>query len=141
MKILGKVVLWILVALAGLIGLVFVWAFLFYPAEYVMRAIRWRDADVYDYQKFPARPIAASPSLFHFEEESVEVMVRALFEKNPAIHDLDGFISTTVIGMKHRLFRLVGLPNLHARMSHSIEEITITMVVSSMATMDICGGA
>ncbi|UCB46693.1 MAG: serine hydrolase [Spirochaetota bacterium] len=89
MKILGKVALWILAALAGLVCLVFVWAFLSYPAEYVMRAIRWRDSDVYDYQKFPERQIDASPSPFRFEEEQAEAKVRTVFEKNPAIHDLD----------------------------------------------------
>lgn len=92
MKLLGKVALGIIVALVGLVGLVLVWAFLSYPAEYVMRGICWGDADVYDYQKFPSRPIAASPSPYQFEKEPADAMVQALFEQNPAIHDLDDFL-------------------------------------------------
>jgi len=92
MKTLGKVALVILVALVGLVGLVLVWAFLSYPAEYVMRGIRWGDADVYDYQKFPARSVAANPSPFQFEEEPADAMVQALFELNPAINDLGDFL-------------------------------------------------
>ena len=92
MKTLGKIALWVIVALVGLAGLVLVWAFLSYPAEYVMRGIRWGDADVYDYQKFPARPIAANPSPFKFDEEPDEAMVQSLFEQNSAIDDLDNFL-------------------------------------------------
>jgi CubicO group peptidase (beta-lactamase class C family) len=92
MNTLGKVALGILVALIGLVGLVLVWAFLSYPAEYVMRGIRWGDADVYDYQKFPARPVDANPSPFQFEEEPADAMVQALFEQNPAINDLGDFL-------------------------------------------------
>lgn len=92
MKTLGKIALWTLIALAVLVGLVLVWAFLSYPTEYVMRGIRWGDSDVYDYQKFPARPIAANPSPFQFKEEPAEAMVQALFEQNPEIHDLDDFL-------------------------------------------------
>lgn len=92
MMTLRKVALGILVALTALVGLVLVWAFLSYPAEYVMRGIRWGDADVYDYQKFPARPVASNPSPFQFEEEPAEAMVQGLFVQNPVIHDLDDFL-------------------------------------------------
>ena len=92
MKTFGKVSLGIIVSLVGLVILVLAWAFLSYPAEYVMRGIRWGDADVYDYQKFPARPVAADPTPFQFEEEPAEEMVQALFERNLAIRDLDEFL-------------------------------------------------
>ena len=60
MKVLGKVALWTLAVVIGLVGLVLVWAFLSYPPAYLMRAVVWGDSDVYDYQKFPSRPLAAS---------------------------------------------------------------------------------
>lgn len=94
-KALGKVALWTLAVLAGLVGLILVWAFLSYPAEYLLRSIRWGDSDVYDYQKFPSRPLAASSSPYDFKEEPAKAMVQALFEQNPAIDDLDDFLEQT----------------------------------------------
>lgn len=61
-----KGVAWLLAILAGLIGLALAYAFLFYPAEYTLRLLRWGDADVYDYQKFPERPLLPSATPFHF---------------------------------------------------------------------------
>jgi len=90
-----KFVLWILVALVGLVCLVLVWAFLSYPAVYLMRSIAWGDSDVNDYQKFPGRPLASSSTPFYFKEDLAEDMVRALFEKNPAIDGLDDFLEQT----------------------------------------------
>jgi hypothetical protein len=92
---LGKIALWSLAALVGLVGLVLIWAFLSYPAEYLARSIAWGDSDVYDYQKFPSRPLAASSTPFYFKEEPAEAMVQALFEQNPAISDLDNFLEQT----------------------------------------------
>ena len=93
MKTLGKVALWIPIALVGLVGLVLIWPSFFYPVQHAMRGIRWGSADVYDYQKFPARPVLANPYPFQFEEEPADTMVQALFEQNPAIHDLDDFLA------------------------------------------------
>jgi CubicO group peptidase (beta-lactamase class C family) len=92
---LGKIALWSLAALVGLVGLVLIWAFLSDPAEYLARSIAWGDSDVYDYQKFPSRPLAASSTPFYFKEEPAEAMVQALFEQNPAISDLDNFLEQT----------------------------------------------
>ena len=44
----------------ALLALVLAWAFLSYPADYVLRILRWGNADVYDYQKFPERVVAGS---------------------------------------------------------------------------------
>jgi CubicO group peptidase (beta-lactamase class C family) len=95
MKVLGKVVLWTLAALIGLVGLILVWSFLSYPPEYLVRQIAWGDSDVYDYQKFPNRPLAASSSPFYFKEDPAEGKVQALFEQNRAIDDLDDFLEKT----------------------------------------------
>ncbi len=94
-KILGKVALWTLAALAGLVGLVLVWAFFAYPPAYLVRSVVWGESDVYDYQKFPSRPLAASSTPFYFKEEPAEAMVQALFEQNPAIDDLNDFLEQT----------------------------------------------
>jgi CubicO group peptidase (beta-lactamase class C family) len=95
MQVLGKVALWTLAALAGLVGLILVWAFISYPPAYLMRAVVWGDSDVYDYQKFPNRPLAASSTPFYFKEEPAEEMVQTLFEQNSAIDDLDDFLEQT----------------------------------------------
>jgi CubicO group peptidase (beta-lactamase class C family) len=92
MTIKKKVALGILAAIVGLVGLILVWAFLSYPAGYLTRSVLWGDADVYDYQRFPARAVAASASPFHFEEEPAEEMVQTIFEQNPAIDDLDDLL-------------------------------------------------
>ncbi len=92
MKKVGKIALGIILALAALVGLVLVWAFVSYPAEYVLRGLKWGKEDVYDYQKFPARTLPASPTPFKFDEGPEEAMVRELFEQNPAIDDLDQFL-------------------------------------------------
>ena len=59
MQVVGKVALWTLAVLAGLVGLVLAWAFISYPAAYLVRSVSWGDSDVYDYQKFPGRPFSA----------------------------------------------------------------------------------
>ncbi|MFC1936679.1 serine hydrolase domain-containing protein [Chloroflexota bacterium] len=92
MKVLGKVALRILAVLAGLFGLILVWAFLSYPPAYLVRSVFWGDSDVYDYQRFPSRPLAASLTPFYFKEEPAEEMVQTLFEQNSAIDDLDDFL-------------------------------------------------
>ena len=95
MQVVGKVALWTLAVLAGLVGLVLAWAFISYPAAYLVRSVSWGDSDVYDYQKFPSRPLAASSSPFYFKEDPAEGKVQALFEQNPAIDDLDDFLEQT----------------------------------------------
>jgi CubicO group peptidase (beta-lactamase class C family) len=91
----GKTALWVLAALIGLIGLALLWAFLSYPAAYLVRSVSWGDSDVSDYQKFPSRPLAASSKPFYFKEEPADEMVQALFERNPAIDELDKFLEQT----------------------------------------------
>ncbi|WP_420641341.1 serine hydrolase domain-containing protein [Candidatus Leptofilum sp.] len=90
-----KGVTWLLAIVVGLIGLVLVYAFTFYPAEYTLRVLRWRDADVYDYQKFPERPFPPSDAPFHFTQAPAEAMVQTLFEMDTAVDDLDTFLAET----------------------------------------------
>ncbi|MCP5094231.1 MAG: serine hydrolase [Chloroflexi bacterium] len=90
-----KAVLWTLTILFGLIGLALIYAFAFYPAEYSLRVLRWGDADVYDYEKFPERPLSPSTTPFHFTHAPNETLVRELFARETAVGSLDTFLEKT----------------------------------------------
>ena len=92
MKIVKKIGLGLIIIIPTIILLVLAWAFISYPADYVLRVVRWLDADVYDYQKFPARDMAASSEPFLFDRQLDEERVRTLFERDPDIDDLDTFL-------------------------------------------------
>ena len=81
--------------LGGLLLLALLYAFTFYPAEYTLRLLRWGDADVYDYQKFPERPLPPSNSPFNFSQNLDKAMVQSLFEMDTAVDDLDTFLAET----------------------------------------------
>ena len=59
----GKWLLWIFGILVGVLVLILVAFSLIYSPEYVIRVLRWGDADVYDYQKFPERSMEASAQI------------------------------------------------------------------------------
>ena len=80
--------------IVALLALVLAWAFLSYPADYVLRILRWGNADVYDYQKFPERVVAGSPEPFTFALTIDEQDVQVRFEASPLIKvDLDQFLT------------------------------------------------
>ena len=88
----------VIVAVAILIGLVVVFllaAFIIYPADVTLRLLRWGNADVYDYQKFPERPLPASTTPFHFMDQLDPAKVQALFAEHTTINDLDAFLEKT----------------------------------------------
>jgi len=86
----------LLAALFSFIVLIFLFAFLFYPAEYVLRVLRWGNSDVYDYQKFPARMMPASDEPFHFEYDLQETAVTTQFNTNPIVNgDFEQFLADT----------------------------------------------
>lgn len=76
-----------------LISFILLYAYLTYPAAYINRLLRWGDADVYDYQKFPARELMASGESFHFETDLEEERVRTQFELGSGMDDLDSFLA------------------------------------------------
>jgi hypothetical protein len=53
MKTLLKIFGWVLLGIVVIIGIALLYAYIVYPPEFVNREVRWRVADVYDYQKFP----------------------------------------------------------------------------------------
>ena len=83
----------ILVGLLALISIALLYAYIAYPAEYVNRVLRWGNADVYDYQKFPERIISASDNPFEFTSNLDEEQVRARFELASDMDDLDSFLA------------------------------------------------
>ena len=81
-----------LIGLLAIIGVILLYAYLAYPAEYVNRLLRWRDADVYDYQKFPERALEPSSSPFEFSLNLDEAHIRTQFEAAAGIDDFDSFL-------------------------------------------------
>lgn len=61
----------------------------------VLRAIAWGEADVYDYLKFPARPIENAERPYTFTEAYDEERIKTLFEADPLIGDLEDFLEMT----------------------------------------------
>ena len=95
MRKLAKIGIGVLIFILAAIVLILLWAFVSYPSEYVLRGLRWGDVDVYDYQKFPARHMAASANPFRFVSEPAEIRVQELFERDPTLDDLDAFLEGT----------------------------------------------
>jgi len=91
----GKWLLWIVGILAGSLVLVIVAFSLIYSPEYVSRVLRWGDADVYDYQKFPERHMEASSQPFFFKEGQDEGRLQAYFESHPLVDDLETLMRNT----------------------------------------------
>ena len=81
------------IGLLALVSVIFFYTYLAYPVEYVNRVLRWGDADVYDYQKFPERLIEAPDSHFEFPVALDEDRVRTQFEADSAIDDFDSFLA------------------------------------------------
>ena len=83
----------LVLGLLVLIGVVLIYAYIAYPAEYVNRVLRWGDSDVYDYQKFPERVLEPSDDPFEFSVNLDEDHVRTQFETDPTIDDFDLFLA------------------------------------------------
>jgi CubicO group peptidase (beta-lactamase class C family) len=88
---LTRIVIWVLIAVAAVIAVALLAAFLTYPAEYVYRVIAWRDSDAFDWQKFPNHSLEASPATFRFEEAPDE-RVAGLFAQLAGVEDWDAFL-------------------------------------------------
>lgn len=66
---------------------------IYYSPEYVRRVLVWRQADVYDYQKFPARIIRSPSTAFQFNTALDETFVRQAFESIFKTGDIDKFLA------------------------------------------------
>jgi CubicO group peptidase (beta-lactamase class C family) len=88
-----KTVKFILIGLLVLLAMPILYAYLAYPAEYVNRALRWGNADVCDYQKFPEHALEASNSPFEFSLNLDEDRVRTQFEAVSGMDNFDSFLA------------------------------------------------
>ena len=79
--------------LLAIISIALLYAYIAYPAEYVNRALRWGDAGVDDYLKFPERALEPSNSPFEFSLNLDEDHVRTQFEAVSDIDDFDAFLA------------------------------------------------
>ena len=79
--------------LLAFISIALLYAYIAYPAEYVNRVLRWGDAGVNDYLKFPERVLEPSGSPFEFSLTLDEDHVRTQFETGSGIENLDSFLA------------------------------------------------
>jgi CubicO group peptidase (beta-lactamase class C family) len=87
-----RVARWILALLViGFLGLFVVASVLFSPVT-ALRALAWGQADVYDYDKFPSRPLRAPEQAFLFPAAHDEDRVRSAWMADPEAGDLESFL-------------------------------------------------
>jgi CubicO group peptidase (beta-lactamase class C family) len=94
-KILLGILAGIVLAAAGLLLALVIYFSITYSPEYVRRSFFVGEASVYDYIDLPSLPLAASPNLFHFQEQPDETLVRSTFESNPKVGSLEDFLTST----------------------------------------------
>jgi CubicO group peptidase (beta-lactamase class C family) len=90
-----RILLWVVIGLATLVLALLIVASIVYSPALVSRMLRWGDADVYDYEKFPSRAIETSSESFSFEVALEENRVRQLFESEAQIRNLDEFLESS----------------------------------------------
>ena len=66
-------------------------AMLVYSPTYVYRTLAWQESDAFDWQKFPAHPLQASPTAYHFKS-APDPRVNELFEQLSGADDWDSFL-------------------------------------------------
>lgn len=66
-----------------------------YPSRYVYRVLGWRNADVDDYSRFPARTIERNESIFAFHHEVDEARVRRAAPVDSRHANLEKFLEKT----------------------------------------------
>lgn len=77
--------------LIGAIVMILAVAMLIYSPMYVYRTLAWQESDAFDWQKFPAHPLNAAPSAYHFEV-SPDPRVAELFAQLSGAEDWDSFL-------------------------------------------------
>jgi len=88
-KRVGKILLWLLIGLLGLISLTLLVLALIYPPEYIYRVLVWQESDYGDYiHNFPHRSLKAASTPFIFEMAADEDGVSQVFESAIGVDDL-----------------------------------------------------
>jgi CubicO group peptidase (beta-lactamase class C family) len=97
MKDVVKVILLVIIALAGLLAVIVAAGMIRYSPEYVIRWLRWRESTIDTYRElFPPRPVEAPAEPFLFDEAPGEAdRVAALTEEILDVPDLDAFMTAT----------------------------------------------
>lgn len=86
----------VLLVLIAVVGLWLALGASMYSPEYMLRLLRWRESDVYDYlHNFPARQLNASPAPFFFSESSLETRAAEIFAEQFGAADLESFLEDT----------------------------------------------
>jgi CubicO group peptidase (beta-lactamase class C family) len=89
----GKILLWLLAGLMGLILLGLLILALVYPPEYIYRVLAWQESDYGDYMdNFPHQELKAASEPFIFEMAADEERADRVFEANLRVGDFDTFL-------------------------------------------------
>ena len=75
----------------GAIVLFLAIALLVYPPVYVFRVLAWQESDAFDWQKFPAHPLNAAPTAYHFDV-APDSRVEELFKQLSGADDWNSFL-------------------------------------------------
>jgi CubicO group peptidase (beta-lactamase class C family) len=94
-KLVLRILLFILLSLAGLLLALVVYFSIVYSPEYVRRSFFVGEATVHDYLKLPGHPLAASPNVFYFASQPDVLRVRTAFNRNPKVGNLEDFLTKT----------------------------------------------
>ena len=97
-----KIVIGIGAAILAVVLSVIIAMFATLPPKHVVRCLLWMDADIKDYEKFPAREIANEGPAFHFDKELDESLPAAFADipyessgRPRTIGELDAFLEST----------------------------------------------
>ncbi len=94
-KKIGKIVLWVLGSLAAILAVFLLAMCVLYSPEFVRRCLFSGEETVYDYQIFPERKLEASPNTYTFKSDFDEAGVKAAFEANPNVGNLEELLAST----------------------------------------------
>jgi len=94
-KSIGKIVLWIVGGLSAILAVFLLVMCVLYSPEFVRRCLFSGDETVYDYQIFPGRKLEASSNPYNYKRILDEAGVKAAFEVNPKVGNLENLLAST----------------------------------------------
>ncbi len=94
-KKIGKIILWVVGGLAGILAIFLLIMSVVYSPEFVWRCLFSGEETVYDYQIFPERKLEASNNPYSFKSDLDEAGVKAAFEANPNVGNLEELLAST----------------------------------------------
>jgi CubicO group peptidase (beta-lactamase class C family) len=94
-KKIGKIILWVVGGLAGILAIFLLVMCVVYSPEFVRRCLFSGAETVYDYKIFPERKLEASSNPYTYKSDLDEVGVKAAFEANPKVGNLEELLAST----------------------------------------------